>query len=66
MPAFMVGHAEVHQQPKAQVHDLEAGEQLAHKHRVQRPSGFDFDNDGPVVQVPASDVSGRRLRRRLR
>ena len=29
---------------KAQVHDLQAGEQLARKHRVQRPSGFDFDN----------------------
>jgi hypothetical protein len=42
------GHAEVHQQPRAQVHDLQAGEQLARKHRVQRPSGFDFDNDSLV------------------
>jgi hypothetical protein len=42
------GHAEVHQQPKAQVHDLQVGEQLARKHRVQRPSGFDFDNDSLV------------------
>ena len=42
------GHAEIHHQPRAQVHDLQVGEQLARKHRAQRPSGFDFDNDSLV------------------
>jgi hypothetical protein len=41
---FHGGHSEVHQKPKARVHDLQAGEQLAMEHRVQRPSGFDFDD----------------------
>jgi hypothetical protein len=53
------GHAEVHQQPNAQVHDLQVGEQLAFKHRVQRPSGFDFDNDTSFwcMRTPAATTA---------
>jgi pimeloyl-ACP methyl ester carboxylesterase len=55
------GHAEVHQQSQAHVHDLQVREQLPFKHRVARTCGLDFDNDGVVDEIRSGQDASSNL-----